>query len=224
MKLSRRRFLGSAAALGAPALLPLSVLADPAAARADAAVSPGRLRILVDADELGPPIRRGIESSLAALGPAQISLVTIEPALVQGRLDRLVERLQEWRGDILLGAIAARRALLLEEALAELGVAWISRGEDVQSGDSVSRHRLVGSVVRTGELRLERFAGTQAASAPRWAESLGRGMVVRALAPSSADPLLPVAALDRSAHNLRRLIDTSPRPPSAHLISLITRI
>lgn len=219
MKLSRRQWLTLAAGAGASALLPIDVFARPAAAGTDD-TAPVRLCLFLDADGLTDPLRRGIEAIAGAMPAiADIRLSTIDPATVPMRLDRLVEQLHQWRGHVLLGAVTAQRALVLEEALTELGAAWLSRGEHVQSSAGPSRHRLISSAVRAGQVEFERSGSVQHASPARWAEALGRNMAVRALAPWSAAPLLPVAPPASPAAP-----GHTAAPPSTRIVSLITRI
>lgn len=216
MKVSRRQWLALAAGTVASGSLPIDLFGLPAAAAELDASIPVRLCLLLEAGDISLPLRRGIEAIAgAALGASGLRNES-------ARLDKLVEELQRWQGHTLMGMVPAHRALLVDEALRELGAAWLSRGEHVQLADGYSRHHLKSSTTRSGHVEILRVDGVQHCRATQWAELLGMGMANRALFPGSAEPLLPLMA---HTGPMGRQISPAAAPAVAgRFISFVTRI
>ena len=166
-------------------------------------------------------LHAGIQSAVAAYGATMIANVEV-PALASfgaPRLDALVAQLWPLRGQVLLGAVAADHALLLDEALRELGAAWLHRGEHVSMNDGASRHRMSIAHRNSGRVEVQHLSGWLDARSPRWEASLGADMASNVLATHP-----PVAAF--------RSMALSPRPPSGTrataytdaFLSFVTRI
>lgn len=218
MKISRRQWLKRATAVAVCNLLPMGLFASPAAAIAKSVPIPGGLGLLLEAGDINLPLRRGIEAI------AGTTLGTSGPRNDFARLDKLVEELRLWRGGTLLGMVPAYRALLLDEALRELGAIWLSRGEHVQLPDGNSRHRLMSSSTRSGQVEILRVEGCQHCSAAQWAELLGTGMAKHAMFPGSAAPVLPLLAHIGSSTSCQQISPAAAPAVSSRFISFVTRI
>lgn len=217
MKVSRRQWLKLAAGLVASGSLPIDLFGLPVAAAERDGPPPAGLCLFLEAGEINLPLRRGIEAIAGA------AMGSTGPRNESARLDKLVEELQLWRGHTLLGMVPAHRALLLDEALRELGAAWLSRGEHVQLADGYSRHRLMSSSNRSGQVEISRVDGCQHCGATQWAELLGRGMAIRALFPGSAEPVLPLVAHTGPTPRHPTSPAAAPAIPN-RFISFVTRI
>lgn len=218
MSVSRRQWLKLAAGSVASGSLPVDLFGLSAAAAERDGVPPAGLCLLLEAGEFNLPLQRGIEAIAGA------KLDSTGPRNESARLDKLVEELQLWRGHTLLGMVPEHRVLLLDEALRELGAAWLSRGEHVQLAEGYSRHRLMSSTTRSGNVEILRVDGCQHCSSTQWAELLGMGMATRALFPRSAEAVLPLVAHTGPTTPRHRTSPAAGLAVASRFISFVTRI
>lgn len=210
MRIMRRRWLTAAAGTTASGFIPF---AGRAAATAATLQAPGRdaahvpaatLRLCFGAEVGAAALREAIRIAAARCAVATIDEVEL-PALGSReapRLDALVGQLRRLRGEVLLGAVCAHHTVSFDEALRELGAAWMLRGEHAALAAGPSRHRLAIARAAPGQGEVLYLGGWNHSPAREWQAILGAGMAIHALMPHVCAADLP-------------LIDLKTHPPPA---------
>jgi len=180
MRLSRREWL-----LGAGAgLMP------PLAARAS---MPGKATaplLWLQADDLDAAVRAGftqVAGAVAPIGPQRL------PIASAAHFPALISRLTTWQGRLVAGVLPAHRLFWLDEAVREVGGAWLARGDHVLTAEGASRHHTTLTLRREGSIEAVHSQGQSLAPSHEWAHALGQGLALRALAAKAEQ--LPSQAL-----------------------------
>lgn len=235
MIVTRRRWLTAAAGAAVSSFVPFSSPWITPAFAARAALptkagmedeTEGTLRLCVGvgvAPALRDGIQSGIRSVVASCAAATLRNVELHALASRDapRLDALVEQLRSWRGKVLLGAVSAHNAFWFDEALRELGAAWMHRGEHAVMSDGASRHRLTIACRDPGRVGMLSFSGWNRSPAREWGALLGEGIATCALMPQLPDAALPWMGLDTQP---RTVLAASATTYSDSFLSFVIRI
>lgn len=185
----------------------------------------GILRLCIGAN-VAPALRDGIQSGIGSVaanrGATSIRNVELHAfaSCHAPRLDALVEQLRPWRGKVLLGAVSAHHAFWLDEALRELGAAWMHRGEHAVMSQGPSRHHLTIACRDSERAGILSFSGWNRSPAREWGALLGGGMTTCALVPHA--PALPWMDLDAQPRAVLAAARTTTHSDS--FLSFVIRI